>query len=76
VNRVEAFTSTAAESTAATKRWAWDWESVTMASECEEECSRMWVMAASRDGTTAAEISSARYSVPQSSSVAGTTPGS
>ena len=37
VNRVEALTSTAAESTAATKRWALVWESVTIASECAEE---------------------------------------
>ena len=33
----------------------------------------MCSIAASREGTTAAEISSARYSVPQSSSVAGST---
>ena len=37
VNRVEALTRTAAESTAATKRCALVCESVTIASECAEE---------------------------------------
>src|SRR6478609_2267378 len=75
VNRVEALTRTDAESTSATKRWAARTDSVTIASECADEYRRMWSMAASREGTTAAEISSARYSVPQSDSVAATTSG-
>ncbi len=63
VKRVDALTSTAAESTAATKRRAAACEPVTIASVWPEEKRRMCPSAASRSGTTAAEISSARYSV-------------
>ena len=62
VNRVLAFTMTAAESTAAVNRRAASREPVTIASVWPEECCRMWSTAASREGTTAAEMSRERYS--------------
>src|SRR4051812_38350022 len=74
VNRVEAFTSTAAESTSAVNRRAAPWSSVTIASLCWLDQRRMWAMASSRSATRRAEISRERDSSPQSASVAGCTP--
>jgi hypothetical protein len=49
-------------------------ESVTIASVCPDECLRMWSIAASKEGTTAAEMSRERYSASWSAGVAGSTP--
>src|SRR5262249_42082509 len=64
VNRVEALTITAAASTSATTRRAAACEPVTMASVCPDPYRRMCVTAADSDGTTEAERSMDRYSVP------------
>ena len=73
VNRVEALTITAAESTRDTKRRAADVEVVRMASVWCVLQRRMWSTAASSDGTTPTARSSDMYSRSQSSSVTGTT---
>jgi hypothetical protein len=73
VNRVEAFTITAAESTPAVKAAIAAAESATIASVCPVLHRAMWSSAAGRSSTTRTAMSIDRYSVAQSSSVAGST---
>ena len=73
VNRVEALTSTAAASTPAVKSAMARAESATIASECPLPHRSMWSSASVRSSTTRTAMSIDRYSVAQSSSVAGTT---
>ena len=72
-NWVDALTMTMALSTRLRKASAVSASSVMMDSVCWEPWRAMWATAASTPSTTATEMMASRYSVFQSSSVAGTT---